>query len=134
MDVLSQSELVGFVSTTDLDAATAFYGEILGLPLLERNEFACVFDANGTQLRVTKLDRLEPAPYTVLGWRVPDMTAAARALVDRGVSAERFDGMGQDGDGVWTTPGGDKVLWFRDPDNNLLSLTQSVGVWRSRNV
>lgn len=26
--------------------------------------------------------------------------------------------------GVWTTPGGDQVAWFHDPDGNVLSLTQ----------
>ena len=33
-------------------------------------------------------------------------------------------GFDQDDDGVWTTPGGDKVAWFADPDGNVLSLTQ----------
>ena len=66
-----------------------------------------------------------PRPgYTVLGWRVADITVAARDLAARGVVFLHYDGMDQDGDGVWTTPGGDKVAWFADPDGNILSLTQ----------
>ena len=34
--------------------------------------------------------------------------------------------MNQDSDGVWTTPGGDQVAWFTDPDGHVLSLTQSL--------
>jgi hypothetical protein len=40
------------------------------------------------------------------------------------VTFERFEGMVQDDLGVWTTPGGDLVAWFKDPDGNVLSLTQ----------
>jgi hypothetical protein len=42
----------------------------------------------------------------------------------RGIAFERFDGMEQDDDGVWTTPTGDRIAWFKDPDGNTLSLTQ----------
>lgn len=47
-----------------------------------------------------------------------------RGLTERGVVFLRYDGMGQDENRVWTTPGGDKVAWFADPDGNVLSLTQ----------
>jgi predicted enzyme related to lactoylglutathione lyase len=32
--------------------------------------------------------------------------------------------MEQDDLGIWTTPGGDRIAWFTDPDGNVLSLTQ----------
>ena len=50
--------------------------------------------------------------------------AAVRELTGAGVSFLRYDGLNQDAQGVWTTPGGDKVAWFHDPDGNVLSLTQ----------
>ena len=62
----------------------------------------------------------------MLGWRVSDLAATARSLGERGVIFERFDGMAQDDLGIWTTPGGDLVAWFKDPDGNILSLTQFV--------
>ncbi len=122
--VLAAAHLVAFLPTTDLDRARGWFGDTLGLPLVEVSSFACVFDAHGTTLRVTKVDALVPAPYTVLGWVVTDLHAAVRGLHERGVLFERFPGMEQDDHGVWTTPGGDQVAWFKDPDANVLSLTQ----------
>ena len=122
--MLGSSYVIAFAAATDLGRARAFYEQALGLPLVGQNEIACVFDANGTMLRVTAVPEVPRAGYTVLGWRVADIAAAARDLATRGVVFIRYDGMDQDGDGVWTTPGGDKVAWFADPDGNILSLTQ----------
>jgi hypothetical protein len=47
-----------------------------------------------------------------------------KALVAAGARFERFDGMPQDDAGIWRTPDGSAVAWFKDPDGNLLSLTQ----------
>ncbi len=124
--MLGSSELVAFVATTDLDRARAFYGGVLGLPLVEEGPFACVFDAHGTQLRVTPVAEILTAPYTVLGWAVVDIAATVRALGGAGVRFERFAGMEQDELGVWTAPGGARVAWFPDPDGNVLSLTQGA--------
>ena len=125
--MLGSAALVAFAPTTDLDRAHAFYGDTLGLELVTRDGFACQFDAHGTPLRVSLVDTLTPAPGTVLGWLVPDVHATVRALADRGVTFARYDGMGQDEDGVWTAPSGDHVAWFQDPDGNTLSLTQAEG-------
>jgi catechol 2,3-dioxygenase-like lactoylglutathione lyase family enzyme len=122
--MLESSDLVAFAATTDLHRARAFYEQVLGLTVAEQNDFACVLDANGTMLRVTAVPEVCRAGYTVLGWRVTDITATVRGLAARGVVFLRYDGMNHDGDGVWTTPGGDKVAWFADPDGNVLSLTQ----------
>jgi catechol 2,3-dioxygenase-like lactoylglutathione lyase family enzyme len=122
--MLETSEVVAFVGSADLPQARMFYEQALGLRLIEYNDFACVLDANGTMLRVTAVPEVCGAGYTVLGWRVTDIAAAVRGLAARGVVFLRYDGMDQDGDGVWTAPGGDKVAWFADPDGNILSLTQ----------
>jgi catechol 2,3-dioxygenase-like lactoylglutathione lyase family enzyme len=119
--MLGGSDLIAFVSTTNRARAAAFYGETLGLELIEESPFALVYDAHGTMLRVTIVDALEPAPQTVLGWAVPDIVAATDQLP---VDFIHYDGMDQDERGIWTSPSGARVAWFRDPDGNLLSLTQ----------
>jgi catechol 2,3-dioxygenase-like lactoylglutathione lyase family enzyme len=121
------AELVGFVATTDLGRAEAFYRDVLGLRHVETGPYACVFDANGTMLRVTLVPERADAPYTVLGWRVGDIAATMADLAARGVEFHRYDGMGQDERGVWTTPDGARIAWFADPDGNTLSLTQFPG-------
>jgi catechol 2,3-dioxygenase-like lactoylglutathione lyase family enzyme len=122
--MLDSSDLVAFVATTDLRRARAFYEQKLGLLVLEHNDFACVVDANGTMLRVTKVPEVARAGYTVLGWRVRDIAASVRDLAARGVTFLRYAGMSQDQDGIWTAPSGARVAWFADPDGNTLSLTQ----------
>ena len=122
--MLDAADLIAFAATTDLDRARVFYEQVLGLTVTEQTDLACVFDANGTMLRVTAGPEVARAGYTVLGWRVADITAAARELSARGVRFLRFDGMDQDADGVWTSPGGGRIAWFADPDGNTLSLTQ----------
>lgn len=124
--MLELSDVIAFAAATDLDRARAFYERTLGLTVTERNDFACVLDAHGTMLRLTAVPKVSAPGYTVLGWRVADITATVRELAARGVEFRRYDGMNQDGDGIWTTPGGDRVAWFADPDGNVLSLTQFV--------
>lgn len=122
--MLGSASLIAFVPATDLGTAHAFYAGTLGLRLAEETPVALTFDANGAQLRVAAVPELRPQPFTIAGWAVPDIYGTVRALAQAGVSFTRYDGMGQDADGVWTAPGGHLVAWFTDPDGNTLSLTQ----------
>jgi catechol 2,3-dioxygenase-like lactoylglutathione lyase family enzyme len=115
---------MAFAATTDLAAARAFYQRALGLPLTGESPIACTFDAGGTTLRVNTAEAVIAAPYTVLGWTVTDIAATVGDLKARGVDFERFDGVEQDALGIWSAPGGALVAWFKDPDGNMLSLTQ----------
>ena len=123
MSLLSGSKLTAFAAAVDGSRARALYEGVLGLRLISDDQFALVFDANGTPLRIAKVQTLTPAPYTVLGWTVADIAEVARGLGAKGVVFERYEGMQQDDLGVWSAPDGGKVAWFRDPDGNLLSVT-----------
>jgi catechol 2,3-dioxygenase-like lactoylglutathione lyase family enzyme len=122
--MLGEAPLMAFVPVRDLATARSFYGETLGLRVTGENAFAVVLDAGGTMLRLTQVDDLQPLPFTIAGWEVPDIGAAVDALIGRGVTFTHYEGMDhQDQRGIWTTPGGDRVAWFKDPDGNTLSLT-----------
>ncbi|HUR86795.1 MAG TPA: VOC family protein [Solirubrobacteraceae bacterium] len=121
---LPTSELIAFMPTTDLVRARVFYEKGLGLPLAGESPIACTYDANGTTLRVIAVERIDVAPYTSLGWNVTDIEASIRELNSRGVEFEFIDGVDQDELGIWRSPGGARVAWFKDPDGNTLSLTQ----------
>jgi hypothetical protein len=75
-------------------------------------------------VRLTKVENHQPQPFTIAGWAVADIGATIDDLVGRGVRFIRYEQMDQDHRGVWTTPAGDQVAWFKDPDGNTLSLTQ----------
>ena|SRR2546422_4622408 len=123
-DMLGASDVIAFVATTDSAKAKAFYRDVLGLRFIADDSFALVFDANGTMLRIQKVRESPRAPFTTLGWQVADIAATVGTLSKRGVVFERIPGIPQDAFGVWAAPGGDKVAWFKDPDGNILSVTQ----------
>jgi catechol 2,3-dioxygenase-like lactoylglutathione lyase family enzyme len=122
--MLTAHPIIAFVATTDPLRAKAFYAQTLGLRLVREDGFALAFDAGGTMLRVAIVQTLQPAPYTVLGWIVPDIGNAVQNLQARGVVFQRYEWMTQDDLGVWSSPSGARVAWFADPDGNTLSLTQ----------
>jgi catechol 2,3-dioxygenase-like lactoylglutathione lyase family enzyme len=122
--MLTAGHVTAFLATSRPEVARPFYEDILKLRFVSDDPFAISFDSNGTMLRVTKVPVFIPLPFTVLGWTVDDVAAELADLRSRGVVFERFPGMGQDGDGIWTAPGGARIAWFKDPDGNLLSLAQ----------
>jgi catechol 2,3-dioxygenase-like lactoylglutathione lyase family enzyme len=126
MPVLSR--MIGFLVTSDPERAKMFYRDVLGFRMMGEDEYAVVFDANGTMLRLNKGRDFKPAQGTVLGWEVDDIHAAIRELESRGVHFEQFNlpFIKQDELGVWTPPNGDRVAWFKDPDGNVLSISQHV--------
>jgi catechol 2,3-dioxygenase-like lactoylglutathione lyase family enzyme len=125
--VLKGAKPTAFVATTDPARARRFYQDTLGLDFVADEAFALVFDLAGTTLRVTRVDELAAQPFTVLGWRVDDVAGTVSALVERGVRFLRISGLDQDADGIWTSPSGTQVAWFKDPDGNILSVSQHPG-------
>jgi catechol 2,3-dioxygenase-like lactoylglutathione lyase family enzyme len=121
--MLDRSDVMVFSATTRPAEALAFYRDVLGLRLIADEPYAIVFDCHGIMLRVQRTRQHTPAGHTLLGWKVADMKAAVRDLTSRGVVFERYPHVDQDADGVWTTPDGTQVAWFKDPDGNILSLT-----------
>jgi catechol 2,3-dioxygenase-like lactoylglutathione lyase family enzyme len=122
--MLENAEPIAFLPSSDLERSRDFFAFTLGLPIEDVTPFACVVRTGSIMLRVTKVDGLRPQPFTVFGWEVADMAEIMARLTVAGVSFLRFDGLDQSPDGVWTTPGGDEVAWFHDPDGNTLSLTR----------
>lgn len=125
--VLGSESLIAFVATADPARSKAFYEQSLGLRLVADEEHAIVFDAHGTMLRIQKVNELVPPPHTTLGWRVRDIARTVTLLRAKQVEPERYPYMQQDALGIWTAPSGAKVVWFKDPDGNLLSLTELSG-------
>jgi len=122
--MLEKATITAFVATADPARSKTFYRDTLGLRLTSDDEFAVVFDCAGIDLRVQKVERVQPHPFTALGWHVPDVRKIVRDLATRGVAFERYPFLKQDDIGVWQAPSGAKVAWFKDPDGNLLSVTE----------
>jgi predicted enzyme related to lactoylglutathione lyase len=121
--VLSAAPFIGFIPVRDLSTARTFYEETLGLEVTDVSPFAVAIRAGEAMVRLTRVDEFRPQPFTIAGWEVADMDTTIDALSARGVTFARYDGIGQDERGIWSTPGGDQVAWLTDPDGNTLSLT-----------
>ncbi len=122
---LGKYNIVGFITIVDVARAKEFYRDTLGLRLVsEEPPYALVFEANGIMLRLGMGKERPPIPGTVLGWQVPDARAAVSELEQAGVYFERYDHLKQDSQGIWTTPTGARVAWFKDPDGNILSISE----------
>ncbi|HTX17457.1 MAG TPA: VOC family protein [Bacteroidota bacterium] len=115
---------IAFVATADPSSSREFYERILGLEFISGDQFALVFDLDGTPLRIQVVEKVNPHPYTALGWNVSDIRKEVVELTGRGIQFERYEGMNQDRDGIWRSPSGAQVAWFKDPDGNILSITQ----------
>jgi catechol 2,3-dioxygenase-like lactoylglutathione lyase family enzyme len=125
--MLGSLDIVAFVPTTDAAKARAFYEGVLGLRFVKDDGFAIVLDANGIMIPVAKVGKdFVPAQFTILGWQVSQIEDVVRSLRAKGVHFEIFGFFKQDELGIWTAPTGDKVAWFKDPDGNVLSVSQHV--------
>lgn len=125
--MLSSCDVIAFLATRDPARAKEFYEKVAGLRLVADEPAALVFDSNGTMLRISKVREFTPAPFTVLGWKVEDIRRAVSELARRGATFQRYEGFRQDALGIWASPSGAKVAWFKDPDGNTLSVTQFAG-------
>lgn len=122
--MLSFTRLMAFVPTKDAKKARQFYEGLLGLRFVSEDQFALVLDANGIMVRVAVVAEFKPQQFTILGWEVSDIKKEVARLQGQGVRFEKYGMNGQDEHGVWSSPSGAKVAWFKDPDGNVLSLTQ----------
>ncbi len=124
MGVLASATLQPIVCTSRLADAERFYSDVLGLPLEGRSHGALVYRVGAATLRVSPVPSLQPSQHTVMGFAVADLRTTCKVLTARRVEWERFPGFPHDEDGVLSLPDGTQVVWFRDPDGNLLSLVQ----------
>jgi catechol 2,3-dioxygenase-like lactoylglutathione lyase family enzyme len=125
--MLGSTHIVAFVPTRDAEKARAFYEGVLGLHFVKDDGFAMVLDANGIMIRVARVGKdFTPAQFTILGWQVSEIENVVRKLQEKGVHFEIFGFFKQDELGIWTAPTGDKVAWFKDPDGNVLSVSEHV--------
>jgi catechol 2,3-dioxygenase-like lactoylglutathione lyase family enzyme len=122
--MLDSARIIAFVPSRDLERSKAFYVEVLGLKFVSQDPFAVVLDGNGTMLRIAKVSEFQPANFTVLGFEVGDIREHVAALQTKVITGERYPGMPQDEMGIWNSPSGARVAWFKDPDGNVLSLTE----------
>jgi catechol 2,3-dioxygenase-like lactoylglutathione lyase family enzyme len=125
--VLTEERLVAFVWTADAQRARGFYEGVLGLTFAGDHDHLMHFDSGPARIALVKSDEpVRPPPGTAVGWSVADLRASVRALAARGLVFETVQGMAQDELQIWSPVPGQGVAWFKDPDDNRLSLNGPI--------
>jgi len=122
--MLASGKMVGFVPTTDYDRARAFYEGKLEFDFVSLDQYALVVSVGGHRIRIAKVPNFTPLVGTILGWEVNNIQTIVTWLRERGVSLEKYPFVQDRELGIWTAPTGDQVAWFKDPDGNILSVSQ----------
>jgi catechol 2,3-dioxygenase-like lactoylglutathione lyase family enzyme len=122
--MLADMKMMGFLLTKDYDKAHAFYEGNLGFEFVSLDQFALVMKAGKSMIRIVKVQTFTPLQSTVLGWEVDDIEAIVDWLTKRGVVFDKYPFVQDKERGIWTAPGGSKVAWFKDPDGNVLGVSE----------
>ncbi|MGB2671079.1 MAG: VOC family protein [Candidatus Acidiferrum sp.] len=126
MGILEAAKPAIIICTRDRTRATVFYRDTLGLPLASEDNFASVFNIAGVTLRISAVPDFAAHEHTILGFRVEDVPASVKALREKGVAFNLYPHFHHDDLGILTIPGGTvQVAWFKDPDGNVLSVTNA---------
>jgi predicted enzyme related to lactoylglutathione lyase len=123
-DMLGQSKAFSGFAVDDIDAARAFYGDILGIRTTEENGLVTLHLAGDRATLIYPKPDFEPATYTILNFPVDDVEATVDALNARGVQMLRYDGFDQDAKGI-AHGEGPTIAWFTDPAGNILSVLEA---------
>ena len=122
--MLNDKDTYATLPVTDLESARAYYRDTLGLTEERVTEGGVMYRSGGTRFFVYP-SRYQAGGHTQMSWLVGDIKAEAATLRQKGVAFEQYDvpgldmvdGIAHSGPNVWTA-------WFKDPDGNLLGLTQ----------
>jgi catechol 2,3-dioxygenase-like lactoylglutathione lyase family enzyme len=124
--MLGNKDIIAFIPTKDPQRSREFYEHALGLKFVEEDAFAIVMGANGIAVRIVNVGDFTPFGFTILGWAVEDIEETVVELRVKGVTFDTYEGLEQDRLGIWTAPGGARVAWFKDPDGNVLSVSEDT--------
>ena len=124
--MLAAGKMIGFLFTNDYVLSRDFYEGKLGCEFLSQDQFALALKLGGHMIRIVKMPNFVAMRGTVLGWEVADIEAVTGWLKGRGVTLEQYPFIQDQERGIWTTPDGNKVAWFKDPDGNVLSVSQHL--------
>ncbi|MGI5195505.1 VOC family protein [Streptomyces sp. CA-288835] len=134
-NLLAEGSVATRLPAQDLDRARRFYSEQLGLEPVDERPGGLLYRCGGAEFALFKSTGASPGTFTQMGWQVDDIEAVVAELRRRGVVFEEVDVPGfrtrngiADIDGHYPSKGakGERAVWFRDSEGNLLGIGQPV--------
>lgn len=125
--MLKDRDSSAIVAVSDIDRARAFYRDTLGLTLEDETMGALSFRTGATRLTVypseyAGTNRANAVTFAMQG----DLVETVQALKARGVVFEHYDLPGLTLNGDVHEAGPVKLVWFKDPDGNLIHLLEGM--------
>jgi catechol 2,3-dioxygenase-like lactoylglutathione lyase family enzyme len=121
--MLVDKEAVANVAVKDLDVATKFYRNTLGLkPVHQEGTELVVFQSGHSSINVYRSEYAGTNKATAVTWTVDSVEDEVKALRNKGVVFEHYDMPGMTREGDVHIGGRMKVAWFKDPDGNILNV------------
>lgn len=122
--MLGNKDAVANVAVKDIDVATDFYRNTLGLkPVHQEGKEVVVFRSGHSSINVYRSEYAGTNKATAVTWTVgDDVNAVVQALKAKGVTFEHYDMPGLTLEGDVHVGYGMKVAWFKDPDGNILNI------------
>jgi catechol 2,3-dioxygenase-like lactoylglutathione lyase family enzyme len=123
--MLKDSEVLAMVPVKDIKTAEKFYSETLGLNKIDENPGGITYKCGNSKMFVYPTPTAGTAKSTVATWDVKDIKAIVDELKSKKLTFEHYDYPGATHEGevhIWE---GMRAAWFRDPDGNVLGLSQA---------
>ena len=123
--LLKDKSSSAIIAVSDIERARDFYGETLGLePEGGAEEDMLTFRTGDTRLIVYKSEFAGTNKANAVVWNGgDDFDAIAGQLKERGARFEEYPDLGMDISGGVHRSGDFKGVWFKDPDGNILQIT-----------
>jgi catechol 2,3-dioxygenase-like lactoylglutathione lyase family enzyme len=124
--MLGEFEVMTNIAVKDLAESKKFYGETLGLKVMDDHDFGVLYGSGsgGGRLFVYQAPTAGTSQATIATWEVKDIKAVAGKIKAAGCSFEHYEFPGAEHDGDIHIMGGMKAAWFRDPSGNILGLSE----------
>ncbi len=120
--MLGEIDATAMLAVRDIDAATAFYRDTIGLrPNGFEQDGMTGFTSGGIPILLYESEFAGTNQANALAWSVgDDFDRTVEELRSKGVTFERYDLPGLALDGDVHVAEGFKGVWFKDPDGNIL--------------
>jgi catechol 2,3-dioxygenase-like lactoylglutathione lyase family enzyme len=124
--VLKDARVAARIPTQDLDRARRFYSEKLGLEPSEEREGGLLYRFSNGEFALFASKGSSPGTFTQMGWDVDDIEATIADLDARGLEFE-YEGI-TEVSGNYPSKGGkgERAVWFRDSEGNMLGIGQAI--------
>lgn len=123
--MINEGTVFATLSVKNIEAAKEFYGSTLGLEQINQSPGGVMYSCGGGKLFVYESQMAGTNQATAATWEVADVEASVADLLDKGIAFEHYDIPGAELRGDISVMDGMQAAWFKDPDGNILCISNS---------